>query len=162
MLGLRRAITQGIEQQVDDLASRLDEHKRRTQDDLTLLRRQMARVASGHPLSADAITEGRLFNDVPPAELNHLIAAREGLLILDVRTDAEWASGRIPGARHIPIDQLPRRLGELSGHTRGPVLAYCAAGGRSAAACDLLSQNGFFELYNAVGGIGAYKGALDR
>jgi rhodanese-related sulfurtransferase len=38
---------------------------------------------------------------------------RSELQVLDVREDHEWAAGRIAGAVHIPMDQVPTRLGEL-------------------------------------------------
>jgi phage shock protein E len=62
-------------------------------------------------------------------------------LILDVRTAEEYASGHVPGARHLPYDEVPARLAEL-----GPpreVVVYCERGGRAAKAADALGQAGF-------------------
>jgi len=65
---------------------------------------------------------------------------------VDVRTSAEFAAGHAEGALNIPLDHLPRRMGELD---KGrPVVVACATGSRSGLAADLLRQAGF-EAVNA-------------
>lgn len=84
--------------------------------------------------------------------------ARPGeLTILDVRQDWEYEEFHLPGARHIPLDQLDERLGELDKNV--PVVAYCRAGPRSTAASTMLDGNGFSEVINMQGGISAWNGA---
>lgn len=70
--------------------------------------------------------------------------------ILDVREDAEVAEGRIPGALHIALGELPGRLAELDKSL--PVIAVCRSGRRSAAAVDILSGAGF-TAHNLTGGM---------
>lgn len=77
--------------------------------------------------------------------------------LLDVRQPREYEESRIPGATLIPLPQLSERLQELD--PEKPVLAYCAIGGRSRAAAQLLSGQGFKEVYNLKGGIKAWNGA---
>ena len=101
-------------------------------------------------------------NNIPPGTLQEFIAGQQGAVVIDVRTAGEWQGGHIPGARHIPVDQLQRRLGELEGVKGQPIIAYCAMGGRSATACQILAAHGFSPVYNAVGGIGSYLGSLAR
>jgi len=72
-----------------------------------------------------------------------------GATILDVRTPGEYRSGAYPGAINIPLQELPRRLGELS--KEKPVVVYCASGGRSAAATSVMRQAGFPDVVNAGG-----------
>ncbi len=82
---------------------------------------------------------------------------REGTYtLLDVRQPRECEESRIPGATMIPLPQLPDRLQELD--PEKPVLVYCAIGGRSRAAAQLLSGQGFKEVYNLKGGIKAWNG----
>ncbi len=76
---------------------------------------------------------------------------RNGILIVDVRTPQEHFSGRIPGSKLIPLDELPRRINELNRDT--PVLLYCRSGARSLVASRFLLQNGFKHVYNLKGGI---------
>lgn len=71
-------------------------------------------------------------------------------VLLDVREDDEWAMGRIPGARHIPLNDLPDRLAEIP--TGKPVVVVCASGVRSLYGGQYLIENGFAEVYNLEDG----------
>jgi len=73
----------------------------------------------------------------------------EGLHVLDVREDDEWAFGHIARAQHIPLMELPGRLGELP-HEQ--MLVVCKVGGRSAQATAYLVQNGY-DAVNLDGGM---------
>lgn len=64
-----------------------------------------------------------------------------GALLLDVRSEAEFASGGLPGAENLPIQSLPARLGELS--KARPIVVYCASGMRSSRAASLLRARGY-------------------
>jgi len=76
--------------------------------------------------------------------------------LLDVRQPAEYEGEHIPGARLIPLPGLKDGRNQLDG--RKPVIVYCAVGGRSLAAAQLLSGLGFKEVYNLQGGIKAWQG----
>jgi hydroxyacylglutathione hydrolase len=76
---------------------------------------------------------------------------RDGLVVLDVRNRSEWAAGHIPGAVHIPLGELPHRLGELPAD--GTLVTQCATGGRSAIAASLLLMAGASSVENLAGGI---------
>lgn len=79
-----------------------------------------------------------------------------GYTLLDVRQPGEYQERHLAGARLIPLPELPGRLGELN--PEEPVVAYCAVGGRSRAAAQLLQGQGFREVYNLEGGIKAWDG----
>lgn len=65
------------------------------------------------------------------------------LTVIDVRTPGEYASGHVPGALNIPLDQVRRALPELRhAAERGDVLMVCASGNRSLTACELLAGEG--------------------
>jgi rhodanese-related sulfurtransferase len=123
-------------------------------------RRLLAAVAAGDRLDADQIEEGRLWRDVLPDEARSALEAGE-VDLLDVRSPQETAGGVLPGAQLIPIDQLEARLTEVRRGDR-PLLVYCAAGGRSAAACEFLAGQGQTRLLNLSGGIGAWSGPVER
>jgi NADPH-dependent 2,4-dienoyl-CoA reductase/sulfur reductase-like enzyme/rhodanese-related sulfurtransferase len=78
---------------------------------------------------------------------------REGGLLVDVRTAAEFHRGHIAGAVNVPIDELRRRLGEIPRHRT--LLVYCLTGIRSYYACRILRQDGFCAL-NLSGGYMVY------
>ena len=92
------------------------------------------------------------------AEARELLDSRSlaEIQVLDVRQPREYEAGHLPGAQLIPIKELPGRLAELD--REKPVLAYCAIGGRSRAAAQYLSGQGFAKVYNLAGGIKAWQG----
>jgi rhodanese-related sulfurtransferase len=96
-----------------------------------------------------------LFENVPsvdPSEASARIG--EGWTLVDVRTDEEWAGGRIAGSLHIPMDQLVERLDELGER----VVCVCAVGARSARVAQYLNAQGR-EAVNLDGGIHAWAEA---
>lgn len=92
------------------------------------------------------------------AEARDYMAKRpsDGYQLLDVRQPGEYEQSHLPGAQLIPLTELPGRLDELQ--KEKPVIVYCAVGGRSKAAAQLLSGQDFAEIYNLSGGIKAWEG----
>lgn len=80
--------------------------------------------------------------------------------LLDVRQPWEYEEDHIPGAKLVPLGDLKEGTQNLD-QTR-PTLVYCAIGGRSRVAAQLLSGRGFQEVYNLSGGIKAYRGDKAR
>jgi rhodanese-related sulfurtransferase len=78
------------------------------------------------------------------------------VIILDVRTPREFASGHIGGATNINISSADfnQRLKEVPKDTA--VVVYCRSGGRSAKAMRIMQDQGFTEVYNMQGGIMAW------
>lgn len=76
--------------------------------------------------------------------------------VLDVRQPKEYEGAHIPGAKLIPLPSLHDSLKELD--PEKPVITYCAIGGRSRVAAQLLSGMGFREVYDLKGGIKAWNG----
>ncbi|MBY0013961.1 rhodanese-like domain-containing protein [Paenibacillus typhae] len=92
-------------------------------------------------------------NDIPqvtPDELRQRLAAGEDLLLIDVREDDEVATGMIPGARHIPMGQIPHHSGELPADTG--IIFICRSGARSQRVCEYLQQFGI-QASNLSGGM---------
>jgi len=71
-------------------------------------------------------------------------------LIVDVRSKEEFSGGAFPGAVNIPVDELPKRIGELGSRSRELTL-YCASGARSAYGQRVLLQLGFTNVKNGGG-----------
>ena len=76
---------------------------------------------------------------------------KAGAQVVDVRSPEEFRDGFYPGAVNIPVNELPRRLGELK--KEKAVVLYCASGARSGMAARVLKQAGYAEVLNA-GGLG--------
>ena len=51
--------------------------------------------------------------EMPPDALQQMLDRGEKVLVIDVRTDEEVKSGSIPGAIHIPMDQLEARMKDV-------------------------------------------------
>lgn len=95
-------------------------------------------------------------NKITAKELQNKLESGEKLSIIDVREDDEVAQGIIPGARHIPLGQLPERMGEIN--KKENHFMVCRSGGRSGKACSILTENGF-TVTNMKGGMIAWKGS---
>jgi rhodanese-related sulfurtransferase len=87
-------------------------------------------------------------------DIDRLSAAlSEGGTLVDVRESDEYAAGHVPGARSIPMGQLPGRMSELD--REQPVYLICASGNRSGAMTELLAASGF-DVHNVDGGTKAW------
>ena len=90
---------------------------------------------------------------VPEWQVGQVLAVLHGdapPLLLDVREPYEWRQVRMPGALHIPMNNIPQRLAELP-HDRS-IAVFCAHGSRSFGVTHFLRAQGF-DAYNLIGGI---------
>jgi rhodanese-related sulfurtransferase len=97
-------------------------------------------------------------NDVGALEAVQLINRRDAMVI-DVRDAAEYASGHITNARHIPEKELAHRVKELEKLKTRPLIVSCRAGGRAPGAAATLRKLGFPEVFALRGGIAAWQQA---
>ena len=105
---------------------------------------------------AGFVAGGLLRGDHPQVDVEEIFsapAARQPFL-MDVRTPEEFASGHIPGAVNIPVDDLRSRLGDLP--TDRKIASYCHVGQRGYLATRILLQAGF-PAANIGGGYETYK-----
>jgi rhodanese-related sulfurtransferase len=80
-------------------------------------------------------------------------------VVLDVRDAAEFASGHIPNARHIPLAELDKRVNELAKFKEKPIIISCKDGIRAGQAMRMLIKNQFTQVYQLKGGITAWREA---
>ena len=92
-----------------------------------------------------AVTVDQLPNPLP-----------EGMTVLDVREPIEWDQAHVPGSVHIPMAELPARVGELP--SEGQLLVVCAVGARSARAAGWLVRQGH-DAINLDGGLVEWQSA---
>jgi phage shock protein E len=89
---------------------------------------------------------------IEPKTLGDRIAwADVSLVVLDVRTPAEYADGHIPGAINIPNTQLAARVAELADARERDIVVYCRSGNRAAQALEVLEKSGFRRLFHLEG-----------
>jgi rhodanese-related sulfurtransferase len=86
-----------------------------------------------------------LFGFGPKVDYAELI--KQGAIILDVRSAGEFSSGHIKGAINISVDSLGRNLNKLKDKNK-PIITCCASGMRSASAKNILTSNGYTQVYN--------------
>jgi rhodanese-related sulfurtransferase len=98
-----------------------------------------------------------LFKTVTPQEARRLIENRKDLLLIDVRGQDELSEGYIAGSTLMPLWDIIK--GTRRPPPNKPILLICAVGGRSLALGQLMSKNGWNEVYNLKGGISAWKEA---
>ena len=95
-------------------------------------------------------------DEVDPAGVREQLAV--GALVIDVRQDEEWATGHIPGARHVPKSHLESRIEGIAPDKTQPVVLYCASGQRSAWATRTLVEDlGYEHVSSMTGGFTLWK-----
>ena len=94
------------------------------------------------------------YNTISVAQAKELLAS--GATLIDVRSAQEWRTGRVPQARHIPLDRL--QASQAGIHKTRPVIAIRASGVRSASAARLLAAKGY-DAYSVRGGMAAWRQA---
>ena len=92
-------------------------------------------------------------NGVPEVSVTDLPA---DAVVVDVREHDEWAAGHLDGAVHVPLSEVPGRLGELP--EGDPLYIMCRSGNRSGRAAAWLNAQGV-ESVNIAGGMLAWAAA---
>jgi rhodanese-related sulfurtransferase len=101
-----------------------------------------------------------MIKDMTPREFLERRAAGPELTLVDVREDWETTLAPVPADHlHIPMGQIPDRLGELD--PAREIVVICRSGGRSLEVARFLSTHGFASVYNLVGGILAWSRDVD-
>ena len=80
----------------------------------------------------------------------------ENAVLLDVRTEGEYADRHIGGSVNIPLDRLDT-VGERIPDKSTPIFVHCLSGARSASAAANLKRSGYSRVYD-IGGISSYRG----
>ena len=98
-----------------------------------------------------------------PAELRRRLGQGDDLLVLDVRSPAEFdgEGGHLDGAVNLPLDRLRARLGEVGGdlaaYKSAEVVLVCRTQNRSTAALGVMRRAGFTRLWVLAGGMSAWS-----
>lgn len=106
---------------------------------------------------APAQVEAVPVRNVDVATLLNDLKAETPPLLIDVRTPEEFAEGRVPGAKNVPLDTLGSQVEALKSEER-EIYVVCRSGGRSARAADLLARRGV-RAVNVEGGTLAWQAA---
>ena len=91
------------------------------------------------------------------ADLRSSLDAGDSLQLLDVRSEAEWRNGHLPGARHMFAAEIADSAPELN--PRKPTVVYCGSDFRADLAASLLAAKGFDKVFTLLGSVKAWKSA---
>lgn len=78
-------------------------------------------------------------------------------LVLDVRSEEEFATGHLPSAKNIPLKELESRIKEIEKSKANVVITVCASGVRSSSAVSILNKAGFEKAFSLDGGVAAWQ-----
>jgi phage shock protein E len=92
------------------------------------------------------------FRNITPEEAKNKLDSEKGILVLDVRTEAEYATGHIKDSILIPVDVIKDKAEETLKDKDATIFVYCRSGNRSATAANILIDLGYKNVYN-LGGI---------
>ncbi|MBN2807944.1 MAG: MBL fold metallo-hydrolase [Deltaproteobacteria bacterium] len=89
--------------------------------------------------------------------LHHVLEKYSNHRVLDVRNEAEWLSGHIETAEHLPLPELIKET--FAGDPEEHISVICMSGYRSNIAASMLKQRGFKNVYSVIGGMSTWKAA---
>ena len=96
-------------------------------------------------------------NSLSPNQFNRY-AGKQGAVLVDVRTPAEWRAGRITGARLQNVQEVDSFKAAIESWDRTETyLLYCRSGKRSQRAMEILKSTGFTNVYDLEGGFIAWE-----
>ena len=102
-------------------------------------------------------------NELLPNDWVELQTQTSGSIILDVRTEEEFESGYIAGAKNLDIRGGADFISSIEELDKTKAyFVYCRSGTRSGQACQLMEKMGFEQVYNLEGGVLAWEVDLEE
>jgi rhodanese-related sulfurtransferase len=152
-----KSIRKNIREVKDSIQSQVSWAKEDLRNDITGVKTVMKVFASGGRVTEDMIDDGKPFADISAADAVQFLQEHPETVVIDVRTSSEYQAGHIPGSKLIPVDEIENRMTEVPKDAQH-VLVTCQGGGRSAAACQFLTEKGYTNLMNMYDGMGGWPG----
>ncbi|HMM06221.1 MAG TPA: rhodanese-like domain-containing protein [Clostridiales bacterium] len=104
-----------------------------------------------------------IFRRAKNADINEGVktaGTTKGSLLIDVRSEQEYAEGHIPGSINIPAERLSLMEKQTPDKTT-PLFLYCRTGARSARGAKLLKKAGYHQVLD-IGGIHGWRGKTEK
>jgi phage shock protein E len=105
--------------------------------------------------AADVLAQSTEAPSITAQELQQRRETGKAPVAIDVRTAEEFAAGHIPGAVHIPYDQIAERIGDVE--APHGVALYCMAGPRARKGEKALLESGYTPVFHLEGGFSAWQ-----
>ena len=110
-------------------------------------------------LASCGVSSKTSYRQITADEAAQLMQEETGFVLLDVRTQEEYASGHIPGAICIPNETIgSEEIPELPDKDQ-LILVYCRSGNRSKQASQKLAEQGYTNVVE-FGGINGWTGEI--
>ncbi len=93
---------------------------------------------------------------VDPMQATRLMN-NENAIVIDVRSEAEYARGHIKNARHVPASEAVDKVEKLAKSRDDAIIIYCNVGNSSARVCRALTREGYTNVKNLKGGLVAWQ-----
>jgi rhodanese-related sulfurtransferase len=97
--------------------------------------------------------------EISPTELKSELDAGIHVFLLDVREDVELAISALPNIVHVPMNEVPDRIGELPNDAN--IVVVCRSGARSGRVTAYLQQLGFLSVRNLATGMNGWAQTVD-
>jgi len=117
----------------------------------------MVAVAIVFFVAFKGIRQSNVFSSIDVKAFADKLKTGQELIILDVRTPAEFAQGSIKGALNIDVNGQNFKDNITSLDKDKSYLIYCRSGMRSVKACNIMAENGFKNMFNLLGGYQAWS-----
>ena len=98
------------------------------------------------------------YKEITTTEVQELLNKGENISLIDVREAHELARGKIPGVKHIPLNEVQLRMSELDKNQEHIIV--CRSGNRSGVACNILAAHGY-NVANMIGGMLDWQGEIE-
>ena len=119
--------------------------------------------AEGQPMEGEAVASTpsgfESATEIDAVALKAKLDRGDKFQFIDVREPNEYQIASIPGAKLMPLGEVPKRYAELNKDEE--LIVHCKMGGRSAKACEFLRSQGFTNVKNMIGGITAWSDKID-
>jgi len=99
-------------------------------------------------------------NKITATEAQQLIEEEPDLIVVDVRTEAEYAEGHLENAILIPSTEVESSVESILPDKDAKILLYCRTDNRSGDAYTIMQGLGYTDLYDLEGGISAWQGEI--
>lgn len=154
---VNKRLAKKVEDAKDGVQSSIQWAKEDLRTDIAGLRKVIKILADGGRVSHDMVDEGKTYADLSAADASQYLSENKSAVVIDVRTPSEYLAGHIPESKLIPVDEIEYRANEVPKDAE-TIFVVCQGGGRSAAACEILSNLGYKNLVNIYNGMGAWPG----
>ena len=101
------------------------------------------------------------FRQVTAQEAKELMDSEQDYVILDVRTEGEYAEGHVPGATLLPLNDVASKAESVLTDKDQLILVYCRSGNRSKQAAKTLASLGYTNVVD-FGGISSWPYDIEK